>query len=125
MEGERPPWHCDVHHRHGRVFVALIALYVFFRLFGYAWSMLSKMSRVRAIRAVREQADKAAVMAKQGMETKGVDMKIYMALIAMALKDYEEDVHDVESNVLTYHTDEHSEWSAKGFTMREWPENLH
>lgn len=109
----------------GVVFVALIALYVFFRLFGYAWSMLSKMSRVRAIRAVREQADKAAVMAKQGMETKGVDMKIYMALIAMALKEYEEDVHDVESNVLTYHTDEHSEWSAKGFTMREWPENLH
>ena len=109
----------------GVVFVALIALYVFFRLFGYAWTMLSKMSRVRAIRAVRDQADKAAVMAKQGLETKGVDMKVYMALIAMALKEYEEDVHDVESNVLTYHTDEHSEWSAKGFTMREWPENLH
>ena len=36
----------------------------------------------------------------------------------MALRDYEEDVHDVESNVLTYHTEEHSEWNAKGYTMR-------
>lgn len=106
----------------GVVFVALIALYVFFRLFGYVVVLLSKMSRVRAIRTIHDQASKAAVMAKQGMDTKGVDMKIYMALIAMALHDYEEDVHDVESNVLTYHTDEHSEWNAKGYTMREWPE---
>ena len=106
----------------GVVFGCLLALYVFFRLFGYAVTLVSKMARVRAIRAVRDQADKAAVMAKQGMETKGVDMKVYMAVIAMALRDYEEDVHDVESNVLTYHTEEHSEWNAKGYTMREWPE---
>ena len=77
---------------------------------------------MRAIRAPHDQADKAAVMAKQGLETKGVDMKVYMAVIAKALRDYEEDVHDVESNVLTYHTEEHSEWNAKGYTMREWPE---
>ena len=106
----------------GVVFVALIALYVFFRLFGYIVVFFSKMTRVRAIRTLHDQASKAAVMAKQGMDTKGVDMKIYMAVIAMALHDYEEDVHDVESNVLTYHPDEHSEWNAKGYTMREWPE---
>ena len=64
------------------MFGCLLALYVFFRLFGYAVTLVSKMARVRAIRAVRDQADKAAVMAKQGMETKGVDMKVYMAVIA-------------------------------------------
>ncbi len=106
----------------GVVFGCLLSLYVFFRLFGYVVTLISKLVRVRAIRALRNQAEKAAVMAKQGMETKGVDMKIYMAVIGMALHDYEEDVHDVESNVLTYHTEEHSEWSAKGYTMREWRE---
>lgn len=106
----------------GVVFVALIALYVFFRLFGYVVAMVSKITRAKAIRTVRDQAERATIMAKQGLETKGVDMKVYMAVIAMALKDYEEDVHDVESNVLTYHTEEHTEWNAKGYTMREWPE---
>ena len=51
----------------GVVFVALIALYVFFRLFGYVVVVLSKMTRVRAIRAIHDQASKAAVMAKQGL----------------------------------------------------------
>ncbi len=106
----------------GIVFGCLFTLYVFFRLFGRVVTVFSRMARVRAIRALHEHADKAAVIAMQGLETKGVDMKVYVAVIAMALRDYEEDVHDVESNVLTYHTEEHSEWNAKGHAMREWPE---
>ena len=105
----------------GIVFACLILLYVFFRLFGYLVSLISKMTRVRAIRAVHEKAHRATVMAKQGMETKGIDSEIYMAVIAMALKEYEEDVHDVESNVLTLNTEEHTEWNAKDNAMREWP----
>ena len=88
----------------------------------HALELVLRAEAKDAIRALHDQADKAAVMAKQGLETKGVDMKVYMAVIAKALRDYEEDVHDVESNVLTYHTEEHSEWNAKGYTMREWPE---
>lgn len=103
------------------VFGCLALLYVFFRLFGYVVALLAKMARVRAIRAIREQAGKAAIMAKQGMETKGVDMKVYMAVIAMALREYEEDVHDVESNILTLHQEEHTDWNAKDNAMREWP----
>ncbi len=102
----------------GVVFGCLLALYVFFRLFGHVVALFSRMARVRAFRALHYHADKAAVLAKQGLETKGVDMKVYMAVIALALRDYEEDVHDVESNVLTYHTEEHSEWNAKGHAMR-------
>ena len=106
----------------GIVFGCLVLLYVFFRAFGYVVALLSKMARVRAIRAIHDRAEKAAIMAKQGMETKGIDMKVYMAVIGLALNEYEEDVHDVESNVLTYHTEEHSEWNAKSQSMREWHE---
>lgn len=103
------------------VFGCLSLLYVFFRIFGYVVSLLGKMTRVRAIRSIHDKAERATIMAKQGMETKGVDMKIYMAVIAMALREYEEDVHDVESNVLTLHQEEHTDWNAKDNAMREWP----
>lgn len=103
------------------VFSCLILLYVFFRLFGYVVSLMAAMTRVRAIRAIRNKAHQASVLAKQGLETKGVDMEVYMAVIAMALKEYEEDVHDVESNVLTLQSEEHTEWNAKDNAMREWP----
>ncbi len=103
------------------VFGCLLLLYVFFRLFGYVVTLLGKMTRVRAIRSIHDKAERATIMAKQGMETKGIDMKIYMAVIAMALHEYEEDVHDVESNVLTLHPEEHTDWNAKDNAMREWP----
>lgn len=103
------------------VFGCLVSLYVFFRLFGYLVTLVSKLVRVRAIKAIREQAGRATIMAKQGMETKGVDMKVYMAVIAMAMREYEEDVHDVEPGVLTLHSEEHTDWNAKDNAMREWP----
>lgn len=102
------------------VFGCLLLLYVFFRLFGILVALLQKMVRVRAIKALRSQADKTVVMAKQGMETRGVDMKIYMSVIAMALHEYEEDIHDVESNILTINPDEHTEWNSKESGMRDW-----
>lgn len=103
------------------VFGCLLLLYIFFRLFGYIVTLLGKMTRVRAIRSIHDKAERATIMAKQGMETKGIDMKIYMAVIAMALHEYEENVHDVESNVLTLHPEEHTDWNAKDNAMREWP----
>lgn len=104
------------------VFGCLLTLYIFFRLFGMIVAVFARAARVKAFARLREQAERAAIMAKQGMETKGVDMKIYMAVIGMALHEYEEDVHDVETGVLTYQNEEHSEWSAKSNAMREWHE---
>ena len=104
------------------VFGCLASLYIFFRIFGAIVVYVSKLAQTGGVRFVTKQVDKAAVMAKQGMETQGVDMKVYMAVIAMALHEYDEDVHDVESNVLTFNNEEHTEWNAKGHTMREWPE---
>ena len=38
---------------------------------------------------------------QDGLKTKGIDREIYMAVIGMALSQYEDDVHDVESGVIT------------------------
>lgn len=103
------------------VFGCLAFLYVFFRLFGLAVVYMGKLARVRAIRKIREGAHKVAVIAKEGTDSRGVDMETYMAVIGMALHEYENGVHDVESNVLTIHPDEHSEWNSKDNAMREWP----
>lgn len=105
------------------VFGCLIALYIFFRIFGWAVARIAKLARVRAIRAIHESAVRATVMAKDGIETKGIEMEVYMSVIAMALHEYEEDIHDVESNVLTIHPD-HSDWNAKDNAMREWPKQI-
>lgn len=104
----------------GIVFGCLAFLYLFFRVFGMVVVYMSKLARVRAIRKIRESAHKVAVIAKDGKESRGIDMETYMAVIGMALHEYENDVHDVESNVLTIHPDEHTDWNAKDNAMREW-----
>lgn len=102
------------------VFSCLAFLYVFFRVFGLVVVYMGKLARVRAIRKIHESAHKVAVIAKDGKEGRGIDMETYMAVIGLALHEYENDVHDVESNVLTIHPDEHTEWNAKDSGMREW-----
>ncbi len=103
------------------VFLCLLFLYIFFRLFGKVVVYMSKIDRVKAIRKIHSAASKVAVIAEEGLESRGVDTETYMAVIGLALHEYENDVHDVESNVLTLHTEEHTDWSAKDNAMREWP----
>ena len=38
---------------------------------------------------------------QDGLKMKGRDMEVYMAVIGLALRQYEDDVHDVESGVIT------------------------
>jgi anthranilate phosphoribosyltransferase len=51
---------------------------------------------------------------QDGLETKGRDKEIYIAVISMALMQYQEDVHDVESGVLTI-KEHQSSWTAPQF----------
>lgn len=45
-----------------------------------------------------------------------------LAAIAMALHEYQgNNVHDVESNVLTFNSNTCSTWSSKILTLREMP----
>ena len=47
------------------------------------------------------------------------------AAIAMALHEYQENVHDVENTVLTFgHIQRnYSPWNAKIYSLRQWPQH--
>jgi hypothetical protein len=100
----------------GIVFCCLILLYLFFRMFGKLVTFQKKLMRIRAIKSFGEVAHTATVLAKDGLAGKGVDKEIYMAVIAMAIQEYEEDVHDMESNIITIKLHS-SNWGAKRFDM--------
>ena len=51
---------------------------------------------------------------KDGLETKGIDKEIYMAVISLALQEYLEDVHDVESGIITIKPKQ-TRWNAPKF----------
>ena len=99
----------------GIVFFCLALLYVFFRIFGMfimhqrgIKKAGQKAANVQPVRVAVKTTEKAVevahktnVVLKDGLHTKGIDREIYMAVIAMALKQYQEDVHDVESGIIT------------------------
>ncbi|MDO4159471.1 MAG: OadG family protein [Prevotellaceae bacterium] len=95
----------------GIVFFCLALLYAFFRILGVFMAhkqSLKKAKRVQPIKAavktgekLAETGHKATVILKDGLQTGGIDKEIYIAVISMALKQYEDDVHDIESNIIT------------------------
>lgn len=61
---------------------------------------------------------KNEVKGKKTTEIKGE----VLAAIAMALHEYQgNNVHDVESNILTFNSNTCSTWSSKILTLRETP----
>ena len=104
----------------GIVFFCLALLYVFFRVLGLFMShkqALKKAGKIQPIKAAVKTGEKLAetghktkVILKDGLQTGGIDKEIYIAVIAMALKQYEDDVHDIESNVITIKP-HHTNWN--------------
>lgn len=95
----------------GIVFMCLALLYGFFVIFGFVAAHRAKFKKVASVPPIKpivvtgkimnEMRHKTSNILQDGLETKGRDKEIYIAVIAMALKQYQEDVHDVESGVLT------------------------
>lgn len=95
----------------GIVFLSLALLYGFFTIFGYIADRQNKLKKVADVQPIKpivttskkinEVRHKTTNLLKDGMETKGLDKEIYIAVIAMALKQYTDNVHDVESGILT------------------------
>ncbi len=95
----------------GIVFACLALLYVFFHILGYVMShkkAIKKAGKVQPIKAavktgekIAETGHKTKIILTDGLKSGGIDKEIYIAVIAMALKQYEDDVHDIESNVIT------------------------
>lgn len=95
----------------GTVFTCLALLYVFFRLLGILMDHLNTAKKIankqplkpvtKTVEVVDDTLDKTKTILKDGLKTKGIDKKVYIAVISMALKQYQDDVHDVESGIIS------------------------
>ena len=94
----------------GIVFFCLALLFVFFTFFGMFMrhqNAVKKVGNVQPIKAgvktvekTIEVANKTSTLLQDGLKLKGIDKEVYIAVISMALKQYQDDVHDVESGII-------------------------
>ena len=98
----------------GIVFSCLALLFIVFWLFGNYMKHKQRLARAtekhatllyntgkKTIEVTNELSHKTNVMLKDGLSTKGIDKETYIAVISLALKEYLEDVHDIESGIIT------------------------
>ncbi len=95
----------------GIVFFCLALLWITFTLFGMLMRHMETAKKVANTQPIKpitktvektiEVGHKTGVILKEGLNTKGIDKEVYMAVIGLALRQYEDDIHDVESGVIT------------------------
>jgi hypothetical protein len=95
----------------GIVFFCLALLWITFTLFGMLMRHLDTAKKVahhqpikpitKTVEMTAELGHKTGVILQEGLKTKGIDKEVYMAVIGLALRQYEDDIHDVESGVIT------------------------
>ena len=95
----------------GIVFFCLALLWLFFTVFGIIMRHIDTAKKVvnaqpikpitKTVEKTIEIGHKTGNLMQDGLEKKGIDMEVYMAVIGMALRQYEDDVHDVESGIIT------------------------
>ena len=113
----------------GIVFFCLAVLFVFFWLFGVIMRHMETAKKVANQQPIKpitltvektiEVGHKTNVILQNGLKTKGIDKEIYMAVIGMALKQYEDDVHDVESGIITI-KQKTSSWNEEFLQMTQF-----
>ena len=95
----------------GIVFFCLALLWITFTLFGLLMRHMETAKKVahqqpikpitKTVEKTIEVGHKTGIILQEGLKTKGIDKEVYMAVIGMALKQYQDDVHDVESGIIT------------------------
>ncbi len=95
----------------GIVFLCLALLWIFFTLFGMFMRHQETAKKVintqpikpitKTVEKTMEVGHKTGVILQEGLKTKGIDKEVYLAVIGMALQQYRDNVHDVESGVIT------------------------
>ncbi len=105
----------------GVVFLCLALLFVFFKIFGFVADRQKKIAKAQPIKPIIQTGKKIEEVRQitknilqDGLETKGRDKEIYIAVISMALMQYQEDVHDVESGFLTIQ-EHNTSWATPHF----------
>lgn len=83
----------------GIVFTCLATLWIFFTIFG----IIMRRFAGKNSQAVGQQTVGVASGEREASvaTAEHIDMELYMAVIGMALKQYEDNVHDVESGIIT------------------------
>ena len=114
----------------GIVFFCLALLWVFFTLFGNVMRKIEANKNrqplkpvTKTVGAAHDLGHRAGNILQEGMEKKGIDMELYMAVIGMALKQYEDDVHDVESGIITIKPKD-TEWDDENSMMTQFREGI-
>jgi Na+-transporting methylmalonyl-CoA/oxaloacetate decarboxylase gamma subunit len=113
----------------GIVFTCLAVLFLFFTLFGMIMRHMETAKKVankqpikpitKTVEKTAEIGHKTGVILQEGLKTRGIDKEVYMAVIGMALKQYEDDVHDVESGVITI-KQKSSSWNDEFLQMTQF-----
>ncbi len=113
----------------GIVFLCLALLWLFFTLFGLLMRHLDtakKVANAQPIKPITKTVEKTAEVAhktgnilQEGLDMKGIDMEVYLAVIGLALRQYEDDIHDVESGVITIRSKE-TDWDDEYSQMTHW-----
>lgn len=113
------------------VFFCLALLWVFFTLFGIfmrnrhtvkkAAGIQPLKAGVKTVEKTLEVANKTSTILQDGLKLKGIDKEVYIAVIAMAIKQYEDDVHDVESGIITIKPKK-TEWNTEYIQMTQFHE---
>ena len=114
----------------GIVFTCLAVLFIFFSLFGLLMRHMEtakKVANAQPIKPITKTVEKTAeighktgIILQEGLKTKGIDKEVYIAVIGMALKQYEDDVHDVESGIITIKQKTSSPWNDEFHQMTQF-----
>lgn len=110
----------------GIVFFCLALLFVFFWLFGLIMRHIDTAKKVantqpiktvtKTVEVTHDIAHATGNILQDGFDKKGIDKEVYIAVISMALKQYQDDVHDVESGIITIKP-QRTGWSDEGNQM--------
>ena len=110
----------------GIVFFCLALLFLFFWIFGLIMNHLDTAKKVvnaqpikpitKTVEVTHDLAHATGNILQDGLEKKGIDKEVYIAVISMALKQYQDDVHDVESGIITIKSKD-TDWTDEGSQM--------
>ena len=117
----------------GIVFFCLAILFLFFWIFGLIMRNLDTAKKVvntqpikpitKTVEVTHDIAHATGNILQDGLKTKGIDKEVYIAVISMALKQYQDNVHDVESGVITIKTKD-TGWSDEYSQMTHFHDPL-
>ena len=117
----------------GIVFFCLFVLFLFFWVFGLIMrnvEMAKKVVHAQPIKPITKTVEVTQDLAhvtgnilQDGLKTKGIDKEVYIAVISMAMKQYQDDVHDIESGIITIKSKD-TDWTDEGTQMTHFSSHV-